>query len=469
MPSRLDRLYLASPRTIQHVLVSLKGLQLERQRRRGRYSRFLAEIAERNRYSASQFAEYQARRLAGFLSDALRTVPYYRDLVTDDQRSGVDLARFPLLPKGPIREQPDRFVSTTHRGSALVTLATTGTTGSPMTVLSTHEARQENYAHFDNFLALAGLDRTWRRAVVGGRILQRGEDTRPPFWRRSYFQNALLFSSYHMDDRTLPSYVEAMVRFQPRILEGYPSSLYRLACFVHDRGDLRLRPDGVVTSSETLLPHQRQIIESAFGCRVFDQYGAAEMSIFVGQCRLGRYHVRPDYGVVELLVDGRPANPGEEGEVVCTGLLNPAMPLIRYQIGDRAVWDDVTCSCGLATPILREIIGRKDDVIITPEGRHVGRLSPVLKGFPVREAQYVQDAGGNLTVLLVPDRGFTEEILPGIEAELRKRVGPTLSITLRCVESIPRGPGGKFRAVISQLVPPGTAPRGEAPPHPAPS
>lgn len=469
MPSRLDRLYLASPRTIQQVLVSLKGLQVERQRRRGRYHEFLADIRKRNRYTAGQFAEYQARRLARFLNDAVRTVPYYRDLFTDGPLASADLARFPLLPKGPIREQPDRFVSAAHRGAPLVTLATTGTTGSPMVVLSTHEARQENYAHFDNFLHLAGLDRTWRRAVVGGRILQRGDDERPPFWRRSYFQNALLFSSYHMDNRTLPSYVEAMVRFRARILEGYPSSLYGLACFVHDRGETRLRLDGVVTSSETLLPHQREMMESAFRCRVFDQYGAAEMSVFAGQCVAGRYHVRPDYGAVELLVDGRPARPGEEGEVICTGFLNAAMPLIRYRIGDRAVWDDAACTCGLETPILREIIGRKDDVILTPEGRHVGRLSPVLKGFPVREAQYVQDAAGTLTVLLVADRGFTEDSLPGIEAELRKRVGPTLPIVLRCVESIPRGPGGKFRAVISHLVPPGSVPRAEEPPRPAPS
>jgi phenylacetate-CoA ligase len=446
---------LASPRAIQNLLVSLKGLQLERQRRQGRYREFLSAIQARNRYSATQFAAYQATRAVALLTHAVETVPWYRELLGEGAAqhpivSLSDLARFPLLSKDPIRSHPERFLSSAHRQEATVTLSTTGTTGSPMVVLSTHDARQENYAHFDNFFWLAGLDPAARRAILGGRILQRGEDARPPFWRYSRFQRAMLCSSYHMDDTTLPGYVEAMLRFQPRILEGYPSSLTRLALFVLARGEERFRLDGIVTSSETLLPSQREAIESAFGCRIFDQYGAAEMSVFAGQCAHGRYHVRPDYGVVELLVDGRPARPGEEGEVVCTGFLNPAMPLIRYRIGDRAVWDDAPCPCGLATPIFADILGRRDDVILTPEGREVGRLSPVLKGFPVREAQYVQEADGVLTVLIVPDDGLTEPLLAAIEIELRKRVGPTLPIMLRRVDSIPRGPGGKFRAVISR-------------------
>ena len=38
-------------------------------------------------------------------------------------------------------------------------------------------------------------------------------------------------------------------------------------------------------------------------------------------------------------------------------------------------------------PVLERVVGRKDDVIVTPDGRQIGRLSPGLKGFPVREAQ----------------------------------------------------------------------------------
>jgi phenylacetate-CoA ligase len=452
--SLTDRIYLHSPKPVQHLLVSLKGLQLERQRRQGQYHEFLSEIRQRNHFSRAEFADYQLQRLRSVLQLAERSVPYYQESFA---RSGVkaanlvslpDLARFPLLPKDQVRARSAEMVPTDLDRRRLLRLNTTGTTGSPMTIYSAHRARQENYAHFDNFLELAGIDPRARRAVFGGRILQPGDDRRPPFWRRNLFQNAWLFSSYHMLEETLPLYLEALRSFRPEILEGYPSSLYRLASYLLAKGTT-FPVRGVITSSETLLDQQREAMERAFGCQITDQYGAAEMCVFAGQCARGRYHIRSDYGIVEILQDGEPAAPGEDGEVVCTGFINAAMPLIRYQIGDIARWARDVCDCGIDTPLLETITGRQDDVVVTPEGSRVGRLSPVLKGFPVREAQYIQDAAGRLTVLLVPDDGFSDAMFGPLEAELRKRVGPTIPLSFRVVEAIPRGPGGKFRAVIS--------------------
>jgi phenylacetate-CoA ligase len=448
-------MYLRSPKMLQNLLVSVKGLQLERQRRRGRYGEFLSAIRQRNGFSRDQFQRYQAERLRHLLALAAGTVPYYQEsfrtagVQPGDFGSVLDLSRFPLLPKSEVRMRARELVSRTRAPSRLLQFNTTGTTGSPMTLYSDHQARQENYAHFDNFFELVGLDPHARRAVFGGRILQPGTDWRPPFWRHSRFQQTLLFSSYHLAQSTVDAYLNALRQFQPAVLEGYPSSLSTLARFMLERGET-LPVSGVVTSSETLLDDQREAIELAFASRVFDQYGAAEQCVFVGQCRKGRYHVRPDYGVVELVRDGVPVTEaGQEGEVVCTGFINEAMPLIRYQIGDLACWAAGGCDCGLDTPILESVLGRRDDLIITPEGSRVGRLSPVLKGFPVREAQYVQERSGALTVLLVPAPGFDAVMLSRLETELRKRVGPTIPIDFRQVASLPRGAGGKFRAVIS--------------------
>lgn len=455
MASFSDRIYLQSPKPVQDVLVSVKGLQLELQRRRGRYPEFFRLIRQRNSYSREEFERYQLQRLQRVLEAAGRTVPYYRrafaqtGVANSPVTTLADLARFPLLEKDQVRKTPEAFVPDGLDPNQLLKLNTTGTTGSPTVIYSTHEARQENYAHFDNFLLLAGLDPKGRRAVFGGRILQPGEDLSGPFWRRSVFQRTVFFSSYHMTEATLPRYFTALERFRPDLLEGYPSSLYRMAVYLLARGT-PLPVQGVVTSSETLLERQRQAIESAFQCRVYDQYGAAEMCVFVGQCREGRYHVRPDYGVLEIIRDGAPVTPGEEGDLVCTGFINPAMPLIRYRIGDIGRWSADRCTCGLHTPILAEIGGRRDDVIVTPDGREVGRLSPVLKGFPVSEGQYVQDETGRLTVLLVPTAPLGPEVLAALEQELRKRVGPEIPVDFRTVEAIPRGPGGKFRAVISR-------------------
>jgi phenylacetate-CoA ligase len=127
------------------------------------------------------------------------------------------------------------------------------------------------------------------------------------------------------------------------------------------------------------------------------------------------------------------------------------MPLIRYRIGDLAVLDTKECDCGLNTPILKEILGRIDHFIITPDGRKIGRLSPVLKGFPIREAQYIQRRVDQLIVRVVTAEGFDKKTEKDIKIELRKRIGSEMAIKVETVNSIERGPGGKLRTVISEI------------------
>jgi phenylacetate-coenzyme A ligase PaaK-like adenylate-forming protein len=135
----------------------------------------------------------------------------------------------------------------------------------------------------------------------------------------------------------LPHYAAALERFRPVYLSGYPSSMYVLAEYYRQSGRPAPRLKAALTSAETLLDHQRVAIEETFATRVFDQYGQAEMQSFWYECEAGRMHAHPLAGVTEILrPDGAPAAPGEMGEVVLTGLVNYAMPLIRYRVGDTA-------------------------------------------------------------------------------------------------------------------------------------
>src|ERR1035438_2479361 len=104
-----------------------------------------------------------------------------------------------------------------------------------------------------------------------------------------------------------------------------------------------------------LLEHQRRAIEEAFKTRVFDQYGQAEMQSFWYECEAGRMHAHPLAGITEILrPDGTPAALGEMGEVVLTGLVNYAMPLVRYRVGDTARFATESCSCGRGMPVDRK-------------------------------------------------------------------------------------------------------------------
>ena len=279
----------------------------------------------------------------------------------------------------------------------------------------------------------------------------------PPFWRTDVVGRNVLFSSYHLSSKNARDYVEQLRAMCPAEIIGYPSSLASLAQFMLDQDLPPVRPRCVFTTAETLLSHQRRQIEQAFGTTVTDQYGCTEMSMFVAQCAVGQYHVHPEHGMLEVLDEhGAPAKPGEVGEVVCTGFVNYAMPLLRYRVGDLAAMSPGACSCGLPFPVLAQIVGRADDVIRTADGRLVGRLDPVFKGLSgIRESRIVQHTLQRIDVHLVVDGGFGPPEESALRSALAERLG-AVHLQFHYETSLARDASGKFRAVVSHV----TNPRG---------
>jgi phenylacetate-CoA ligase len=98
------------------------------------------------------------------------------------------------------------------------------------------------------------------------------------------------------------------------------------------------------------------------------------------------------------------------------------------------------------------IQGRIDDVLLTSDGRPVGRMSPVLKGFPIRESQYIQYKAGEIELLIVPEPEFSRDRdMKQIIESVRLRLGSDCKVSVRMVDSIERGKGGKRKAVISYV------------------
>jgi phenylacetate-CoA ligase len=455
----LESLYFKSPTLIQNIALSAYGYKIDRMHHGGKYSDFFRNVCRQYNFDKNELEDYVNSQIMSLIRDAALDVPYYKELfkryglTARDIHSVDDIKKIPLLEKEGLRSDPSRFVSTKYNKNDLVNIHTTGTTGTPLNIYCSPQVRQLNYAYYDRFLSTNSIKHEGKRATFGGRIIVHHNQDKPPFWRYSAFQKNLLFSSYHLTDANMPAYIEKMIDFRPDFIDAYPSSLYAIAFYAKQHNmDLRNVTDGITTSAETLFSEQRKIIESEFGMPVCDQYGAAEMCVFVGQCREGNYHINSDYGLIEFLRDdGTYASEGEEAELVCTGFINPVMPLIRYRIGDRGVLSDRHCKCGSIFPVMESITGRMDDAIDTPDGKKVGRLSPVFKGFPVKEVQFIQVDINSVVVQVVKAEGYTIETERKAILELRKRLGNEISIQMEYVNNIPRGKGGKLRSVISHL------------------
>ena len=209
----------------------------------------------------------------------------------------------------------------------------------------------------------------------------------------------------------------------------------------------------VVTNAEPVFPHQRQSIAEAFHCPVRETYGMAEISAAASECREGSLHQWPEAGWVEVIENGLPVPPGQAGDLVCTGLFNDDMPLVRYRVGDRGRLSDpdTRCRCGRSLPLLLGLEGRRNDQLITRDGRRVFWLNPTFYGLPVEEAQIVQESRERLRVIFTPGPGFSGAGRSGDSQPADSRSGSNGSGAGAGRRKCRENPNGKFRAIVCRI------------------
>ena len=456
----LEEIYNRSPIVLQNVMISTYGLLLKRERYGKEYTRILESLRESDLYSSEQVNQLQKERLSCLIRYAFNHVPYYRETwkriglipsdITLDNLGQV----LPLISKEDIRENHNSFKSELIKNHEIIKITTSGTTGKPLTIYTSKYVRQANYAFMTRFLNWEGIKYNEKSATFAGRAFIPPSQKSPPFWRANWLNRNYLFSSFHITRNNIPSYIEALERIQPTYIDSYPSAIAAIAKYLVENDikiDIHLK--AIITSSETLYQEQRNLIEKAFRTKVVDQYGSAEMVAFIGQCEQGNYHVNPEYGIVELVdANGKNVDIGQTGQLIATGFLNYVMPMIRYQIGDSAVFSRETCCCGRNFPVIQELVGRQDEQIKTRDGRSISRLGSIFKGLSsIREAQIIQTDIDNIIIKIVKMPGYKEWMQKELVEELKKRVGQDISITCDYVENIPKSSSGKMRAVISHV------------------
>jgi phenylacetate-CoA ligase len=285
--------------------------------------------------------------------------------------------------------------------------------------------------------------------MVGGRQIVRG-DSKGSYWRYNYYWKQLYLSSYHISPKTAADFISAIIQFDSRWIVGYGSAIALLGEWLVNNPQSRPNVQAVVTSGDTLWPEYRQSIEEGFGCKVYDYYGSHEGALIISECEEGRLHVQPESGILEILDElGNPCAPGEVGEMVVTGLLNDAMPLIRYRTGDMAAWSlEKECPCGRQSLLISHIEGRVDDYLLLPDGRKIGRLSTAIKKtLNIRSAQIAQDALDHVWLLILPDENYHSDDGKLIQEDITSRIG-NFSVDIVTTDVIPKMPSGKQRLVV---------------------
>lgn len=454
---RWDAFYARLPVAGQHLAVSAYGVYWRRLRFGAGFEQALARYRARERWSLAEWQAHEAVELRRLLPRVAEEVPYYREIWGEGERKSAAAGRLeelPLLSKEPIRANPKAFLRDPLRGRRLLRFHTSGSTGTPIhTLWTAGELRASMAIREARSAGWAGVSFRRPRATFSGRLVEPDPQSRGPFFRYNAAERQVYLSAFHLRPDTAASYVEALRRHRAEWLTGYAVSYFLLARMILEQRLPVPSFKAVITTSEKVTPEMRRVMEAAYGCRVFEEYSTVENALFASECEEGRLHVSPDAGIVEILrPDGSRCTAGETGEVVATCLLRTSQPFIRYRLGDLARWSGVACLCGRAMPVLEEVVGRIEDVVVGPDGREMVRFHGIFVDQPnVREGQIVQEALDRICVRVVPTNGFS----PADEEEIRRRVtqrlGPGVEVAVEKVTGIPRTAGGKFPAVVSRL------------------
>src|SRR5439155_17577982 len=112
------------------------------------------------------------------------------------------------------------------------------------------------------------------------------------------------------------------------------------------------------------------------------------------------------------------------------------------------------CSCGRGLPLLRNVVGRRLDVLRTPDGRLIpGEFFPhLMKDYPaIKRFQVAQERPDQVQLRVVLKGDWSEASQRSLEHEVRSVFGSMVRFDLLLVDDIPLTAAGKHRVVVTSV------------------
>jgi len=408
-------------------------------------------------HSINEIKELQKSKMLTLLSHIRQNVPYFKENINElNLNTNSYLTKIPFLTKKIIRVNKEYMKAENYPDKNFLPNLTSGSTGEKLEFFSdsTNEIKS----------AITLRNNMWTGWGIGEKRVELWgshydiSKTNDIFSKiKNLFINRnLVLSSYNMTQENMYDYYSRINKYKPKLITGYASALYLFSRFLEEHSLDCYSPKGIISSAEVLFEHQRNSIEKAFGCKVFDRYGCREVGNIAHECEeQNGLHINAEHVIVEVVDEtGEPCEPGEPGEIAVTDLNNFAFPFIRYKIGDIGVLSDRKCPCDRGLPLLESVEGRVWDVIVGTNGnRLVGTfwLIKDIKG--IKKFQIIQEKFGELLVKLVVNKDFNEKERKKIISRVHEKCGKEMKICVENVNHIHLTESGKHRFVISKVSP----------------
>ncbi|MFX1310993.1 MAG: phenylacetate--CoA ligase family protein [Promethearchaeota archaeon] len=417
-------------------------------------------------YSIEENLSIQKKRLFNMLNYAIRNVPYYnkiaqqRNIQISKETIFEDIKKFPVLTKEIIRDNWDSLHANLNK--VRYTINTSGgTTGEPVKIVQTNKYKVLNFCSKIIFNEFGGYYSGDKLVKLWGNekdILYMTRNKKEHIINK-YFRNIIFQNSFKMSSSIINNFIKEINYKKPKVMLAYVQSVFEMAKYIQ-QNELDIHHlDSIITSAGVLTSKIRNYIESIFKTKVYNRYGSREVSVIGSSCEKSqKIHIDMFKKYIEILdYDNTSLGAHEKGNIIITDLLNYAMPLIRYKIGDRGAIDFSTCPCGRGLIRFDNILGRVVDIFKNEKGELIdGEYFTHLFYFKdnIKQFQVIQERINEIYIYLVMIIEKTKlDVLTEneISRSIRIVMGENCKVIFNYVDHINSSISGKFRYTISRL------------------
>ncbi|MBU7014064.1 MAG: phenylacetate--CoA ligase family protein [Theionarchaea archaeon] len=405
-------------------------------------ARLLWKIRNEQWLSPEILDDIRQKRLREIVHHAYNNTRFYRDLFTkngiapSDIKTKEDLTLLPPTTKSDLQDRFQDLVAVGYSPENCYVYHTSGSTGTPATMLYDSFAKAYTGAEDYVFMFDVGY-KPWEKIAY----------TKRTPWTSHPLQALGIMRACHILS-SLPEEEQARLlqKVNPSLVVSYPLLLHSIARAARNEG-CNIHPKAAIVGGELLTPQVRAFIEEVLSTSIFETYATVEFATIAKECSLHNWHIHSTRCLVEF-VDGR---------ILVSGLINKALPLLRYEIGDRGAPKEGVCPCGRGYPMMQILEGRSGDLFILPNGREI----PPLRVFKTRlildsnEAakryQIIQEDYDHFTIRVVPTPAFTDVIAQQLKAQLVEDLQYPATVDIEEVDTIPLIDDRKLRVNISRV------------------
>ncbi len=394
---------------------------------------------------------YVDRRIEAIMEHAKKNSAFYRENYADAK----SLQDFPVLCKSDYVQNTEKILIDEYQGRTdeLFKISTSGSTGAPFSVYYDRERLERMNMNFIAVIELVGFRFGMKRGEF--RVWVPGKTTISKW--RSFKNNLLMVDISNMGDDALADICDFIQKKHLQVLVSYSSALTALANYIKRKNvDVsKWDVEMVISMGEGLPQGTFDDLKSIFGFAPIRSYGNNENGwIAVDLNEEMKYTIDLYNYYIEILKldSDEPAEPGELGRIVVTDYYNKAFPMIRYDTGDTAIYEEIHDEKGRKHAWFTEIYGRRGSLMYNCKGEplsiHVFMNVLFQMEDVVHQAQCIQWEKKRYELLLNADRDRLDE--DALVASYRKYLGEEAQIDVTYVDEIPIQASGKRMACLNK-------------------